>query len=146
VDEIDRAIINHLAADGRMTNQDLALRVGLSAAPCLRRVRRLEESGVITGYRAVIDHAATGRAFEVLLHIDITATDLTSTEAFERRLASMPEIIEARRMFGIPDYFVRARVADAAAYEGWLTSKIMSDPSVTRVDSRLPMKTIKTWE
>lgn len=144
MDQIDRAIIEQLVQDGRISNQDLAARIGLSPAPCLRRVRRLEASGVITGYRATIDHASTGRAFEVLLHIDITAKDLASTEAFERRLAAMPEIVEARRMFGVPDYFVRARVTGITEYERWLTTCIMSDPAVIRVDSRLPMKNIKT--
>ena len=144
MDKLDRAIVAELQRDGRLTNLDLASRVGLTPAPCLRRVRRLEEDGVITGYTAVIDQDSIGRGFEVIIHADLVAKDLTTVEAFEARVAAMSEVAELRRMFGIPDYVIRVQVADLAAYERWLTTQLMGDPAIARVDSRITMKTIKT--
>ena len=144
VDALDRAIVAELQRDGRLTNLDLASRVGLTPAPCLRRVRRLEEDGVITGYTAVIDPDSIGRSFEVIVHADLVAKDLATVEAFEDRVAAMSEVAELRRMFGIPDYVIRVQVADLAAYERWVTTQLMGDPAIARVDSRITMKTIKT--
>jgi DNA-binding Lrp family transcriptional regulator len=143
VDALDRAIIAQLQDDGRLTNQELAARVALTPAPCLRRVRRLESDGVITGYRAVVDPEALDRGFEVLIHADLIAKDLATVEAFERRVAAMDEVAEMRRMFGLPDYFIRAQVADSATYERWLTTRLMGDPAIARVDSRITMKVVK---
>jgi DNA-binding Lrp family transcriptional regulator len=143
MDDVDRAILVHLRAEGRLTNQELADRVGLTPAPCLRRVRRLEEEGVITGYAAQVDPAAVGEGFEVLMNADLVAKDLPTVAAFEARVAAMPEVVELRRMFGIPDYFIRVRVADIEHYERWLTSDIMGDVAIARMDSRLTMKLLK---
>ena len=144
MDKLDRAIVAELQRDGRLTNLDLASRVGLTPAPCLRRVRRLEEDGVITGYTAVIDQDSIGRGFEVIIHADIVAKDLATVEAFENRVAAMSEVAELRRMFGIPDYVIRVQVADLAAYERLITTQLMGDPAIARVDSRITMNTIKT--
>ena len=143
VDSLDRAIIEQLRKEGRLSNQDLAARVGLTAAPCLRRVRRLEADGVITGYAAVGDPAALGRGFEVISHADLVAKDLATVEAFEERVAAMEEVAELRRMFGIPDYLIRVQVGDLEAYERWLTTQLMGDPAIARVDSRITMKLLK---
>jgi DNA-binding Lrp family transcriptional regulator len=144
VDDLDRAIIELLQQDGRLTNQELAARVGLTPAPCLRRVRRLETDGVITGYTAVLDPVAMGRGFEVIIHADLVAKDLATVEAFEDRLAAMPEVIELRRMFGIPDYLIRVRVENLDAFEHWLMTKLLGDPAIARVDSRITMKLVKS--
>ena len=144
MDGIDRAIIEQLQQDGRLTNQELAARIGLTPAPCLRRVRRLEADGVITGYAATIDLAALGRGFEVLLQAEIASKDLATVEAFEARVAAMDEVVELRRMFGLPDYLIRVRTADADAYERWLTTRLLGDPAISRVDSRITMKLIKS--
>ena len=130
--------------NGRLTNQELAAQVGLTPAPCLRRVRRLEAAGVITGYAAIVDPAAMGRGFEVMIHADLQAKDLATVEAFEDRLAAMDEVTELRRMFGLPDYFIRVQVADAAAYEHWLTTQLLGNPAILRVDSRITMKLVKS--
>jgi DNA-binding Lrp family transcriptional regulator len=143
MDDLDRAIVELLQQEGRLSNQDLAARVGLTPAPCLRRVRRLEVEGVITGYSAVVDPAALGRGFEVIIHADLVAKDLATVEAFEERLAAMAEVAELRRMFGIPDYLLRVQVADLPAYERWLTTQLMGDPAIARVDSRITMKLLK---
>ena len=139
MDRLDRAIVAELQRDGRLSNLELASRVGLTPAPCLRRVRRLEEDGVITGYTAVIDQDSIGRGFEVIIHADLVAKDLATVEAFEDRVAAMSEVAELRRMFGIPDYVIRVQVADLAAYEYWLTTQLMGDPAIARVDSRITM-------
>ena len=143
MDELDRAIVELLQQEGRLSNQDLAARVGLTPAPCLRRVRRLEAEGVITGYSAVVDPTALGRGFEVIIHADLVAKDLATVEAFEERVAAMKEVAELRRMFGIPDYLLRVQVADLPAYERWLSSQLMGDPAIARVDSRITMKLLK---
>jgi DNA-binding Lrp family transcriptional regulator len=132
-----------LQEDGRLTNQELADRVGLTPAPCLRRVRRLEADAVITGYTATVDPAALGREFEVIINADLVAKDLATVEAFEERVAAMDEVAELRRMFGIPDYLIRVQVANAEIYERWLTTRLMGDPAIARVDSRITMKVIK---
>jgi len=143
MDRLDRAIIAELQRAGRLSNQELADRVGLTPAPCLRRVRRLEADGVIIGYTALIDPATMGRGFEVMIHADLVAKDLATVEAFEQRIAAMDEVAELRRMFGLPDYFIRVQVADATAYERWLTTSLIGDSAIARVDSRITMKLIK---
>jgi DNA-binding Lrp family transcriptional regulator len=132
-----------LQEDGRLTTQELADRVGLTPAPCLRRVRRLEADAVITGYTATVDPAALGREFEVIINADLVAKDLATVEAFEERVAAMDEVAELRRMFGIPDYLIRVQVANTEIYERWLTTRLMGDPAIARVDSRITMKVIK---
>ncbi|CAL9281626.1 Leucine-responsive regulatory protein [Streptomyces sp. enrichment culture] len=133
----------HLRQDGRLSNVELAKRVGLTPPPCLRRVRRLEEAGVITGYRAVIDPGALGRALEVLIDVEIYAQDRRTVEEFETTVASYEEVIEFRRMYGRPDYFLRVAVADHTAYEAFLMGRLSGLPAVLRLESHLTMKTIK---
>ncbi|TGA97331.1 Lrp/AsnC family transcriptional regulator [Streptomyces sp. MZ04] len=143
LDAIDREILFHLRQDGRLTNVELAKRVGLTAPPCLRRVKRLEEAGVVAGYRAVIDPEALGRGLEVLVDVEVAATDRETFEAFEETVASYEEVIEFRRLYGRPDYFLRVAVADHAAYEAFLTGKLSGLPAVLRLESHLTMKKIK---
>ncbi|MFD4633334.1 Lrp/AsnC family transcriptional regulator [Streptomyces sp. NPDC058284] len=143
LDALDREILFHLRQDGRLTNVELAKLVGLTPPPCLRRVKRLEETGVITGYRTVIDPAALGRGLEVLIDVEIYANDRKTTEKFETTVASYEEVIEFRRMYGRPDYFIRAAVADHGAYEAFLTQKLSGLPAILRLTSHLTMKTIK---
>ena len=143
LDAVDREILLQLRLDGRLSNVELARRIGLTPPPCLRRVKRLEQAGVIAGYRAVIDPAAVGRGLEVLAEVEVSATDLRSVQAFEATVAAYGEVIEFRRMFGRPDYFIRIAVADHAAYEAFLTGKLIGLPGVLRVESYLTMKTIK---
>ncbi|MFJ4185269.1 Lrp/AsnC family transcriptional regulator [Kitasatospora sp. NPDC089509] len=141
---MDRDILFHLRQDGRLTNVELAKRVGLTPPPCLRRVKRLEEAGVVTGYRAVINPQALGRGLEVLIDVEIYAQDRKSFQDFEDTVASYDEVIEFRRMYGRPDYFLRVAVADHAAYEAFLTEKLSGLPAVLRLESHLTMKKIKT--
>ena len=142
-DRVDREILFQLRQDGRLSNVELARRVGLTPPPCLRRVKRLEDAGVIAGYHAAIDPAAVGRALEVFVDVDINANDLKTVQAFETTMAGYDEVVEFRRMFGHPDYFLRVAVADHAAYEAFLTGKLIGLPGVLHVTSHLTMKKIK---
>ena len=143
MDAIDRAILRHLQADGRLSNVELAERVRLSPSPCLRRVRALERAGVIRGYHADVDPAALGRGFEVTVHVELTLKDRATVEAFEAGIAGFDEVLECRRMFGLPDYVVRVAVADQAAYEVFYMSKLAELPGLARVNSQFTMKTVK---
>jgi DNA-binding Lrp family transcriptional regulator len=140
----EKTLLFQLRRNGRLSNVELAQRVGLTPPPCLRRVKRLEDAGVIAGYRAVVDPAAVDRGLEVFVDVDINANDRNTVEAFETTAAGYDEVVELRRMFGHPDYFLRVAVADHAAYEAFLTGKLIGLPGMLRVTSHITMKTIKT--
>lgn len=144
LDAVDREILFHLRHDGRLTNVELARRVGLTPPPCLRRLKRLEDAGVISGYRAVVNPAAVGRGLEVMIDVEVSANDLKTFENLEETLASYEEVIELRRMYGRPDYFLRVAVADDSAYNTFLTTKLTGLPGILRVVSHLTMKKIKS--
>ena len=143
MDHLDRAILRHLKAHGRLSNVELAERVRLSPSPCLRRVRALEAAGVIRGYHADVDPAAVGRGFEVTVHVELTLKDRATVEAFERGIAGLDEVVECRRMFGVPDYVMRVAVTDADAYEAFYMSKLAELPGLARVNSQFTMKMVK---
>ncbi|HEX2072936.1 MAG TPA: Lrp/AsnC family transcriptional regulator [Geodermatophilus sp.] len=143
LDRVDRDILFHLERDGRLSNVELASRVGLTPPPCLRRVKRLEAEGVIAGYRAVIDPRAAGRAFEVIVAFDIAANDRRTVEEFEAAVVAFDEVISVRRLFGKPDYFVQVAVADAEAFEAFQMSKLIGLPAVSRAVSHQTMKRLK---
>jgi DNA-binding Lrp family transcriptional regulator len=143
VDRTDRAIIRLLQQDGRLANTELADKVGLTPSPCLRRVRALEEAGVITGYHAAVDPAALGRGLRVLVHIDMAVQDTATLEAFETRIAAIDEVEECLRMFGQPDYLVWVAVADLEAYEQLYMSTLTRLPGVARTNSQFAMKSVK---
>ncbi|MGP4001606.1 Lrp/AsnC family transcriptional regulator [Streptomyces sp. 8N706] len=142
MDEIDRSILRELQHDGRLTNQELAQRVGLTPSPCLRRVRQLEEDGVIRGYRAVIDPPSVGRGFEVLVSVEVRR-DRETVEAFEAALQDLPDVVEAYRLFGSPGCLLRIAVADIDTYERLWIERITALPGVTEVNSQIVMKRIK---
>jgi DNA-binding Lrp family transcriptional regulator len=143
MDGVDRAILRHLQDDGRLTNVELADRVRLSPSQCLRRVRVLERAGVIRGYRAELDPAAVGRGFEVTVHVELTLKDRATVEAFEAGIEALDEVVECRRMFGLPDYVIRVAVADQGAYEVFYMNELAGLPGLARVNSQFTMKTVK---
>lgn len=144
MDAIDRRIIAELQRDGRLSNVELADRIGLSPAPCLRRVRRLESGGVIRGYAARIDPSAIGRGFEVLVNVDLTRKDRATFEAFENAVAALEEVIEIRRMFGLPDYLLRVATDSIESYEAFVSTRLGDVPGVDKLDSHITMKLIKS--
>lgn len=143
LDRIDRAIIAELTEDARLSNTELARRVRLTPAPCLRRVQRMERAGVIRGYRAQIDPKAAGQGFEVIASIDIAVNDERTIEDFEAAVMALPEVIEMRRMFGQPDYFLRILVADHEEYEALMQTKLIRLPTLSRLVSHQTMRLAK---
>ena len=142
MDLIDRKIIAELQAEGRLTVTELAQRVGLSVAPCHRRLRELERAGAIRGYRAVVDPAAIGLGFEVLVQVTMDREDAATIADFERGLAEIPEVRHAERLFGDPDYLLRVATADIAAYQTLRDEQLATLPGVGRLTSTIVMKRI----
>ncbi|MDD7836340.1 MULTISPECIES: Lrp/AsnC family transcriptional regulator [Paenarthrobacter] len=144
IDGIDRSILRHLKEDGRMTATALASKVGLTVAPCHRRLRDLESTGVIRGYRADIDPAAVGLGFEAIVFVTLRQVDRGTMAAFEARVTANPNIVEAQRLFGSPDYLLKVIAADLPAYQRFYDDELAALPAVERLTSTLVMKNLKT--
>jgi DNA-binding Lrp family transcriptional regulator len=142
MDAVDRKILSLLQDDGRLTVTELAARVGLSVSPCHRRVRELERSGAIRGYRAVVDAGAIGLAFEALVFVTMRREDRETLMSFEEGLASIPSVVQAERLFGDPDYLLRVVTTDLAAYQRLQDERLTALPGVQRMTSTLVMKRI----
>jgi Lrp/AsnC family leucine-responsive transcriptional regulator len=142
MDDVDQSILAILDKDGRISNADLAQRVGLSPSPCLRRVRRLERTGVIRGYRAVIDPAAIGRSLRVLVGVRLVRHARTHVAAFERAVTTLPEVRYAYHVAGNYDYILQVEVADLPAYEHFHADQLANLPSIAAVTSYVTMKTL----
>ncbi len=143
MDTIDRAILDQLQEHGRLPNNELAERVGLSASPCLRRVRQLEAAGVITGYAALVDRERVGASFEPLVWVTLDEVTRPSMTAFEAAVAEVPEVIEVLRMMGQPDYLLRVVAEDPAAFEELYIDTLAGLPHVQTLTSQLAMKVVK---
>ena len=142
MDEVDRSILMVLEGDGRISNAELAARVGLSASPCLRRVRRMEESGVIRGYRAVVDSGAVGRGLRVFAGVRLTRHVRADVTAFERAVTKLSEVAYCHHVTGNFDYLLQIDVADLPAYENFHANRLASLPAVATVTSYVTMKTL----
>ena len=143
MDAIDRAILVELQRNARLTNLELADRIGLTASPCLRRVRQLEASGVIRGYTALIAPAAIGRSYEPLVWVTLSRVTRESLSEFEQAVQEIDDIVEAMRMMGQPDYLLRVATADADSFEALYMDHLASLPHVQTLTSQLAMKTVK---
>jgi DNA-binding Lrp family transcriptional regulator len=142
MDAIDRKMIAELETEGRLTVTELAQRVSLSVAPCHRRLRELERTGAIRGYRAVVDPAAIGVGFEVLVSVTMDREDAATIEKFESGLAQVAEVRHAERLFGDPDYLVRVATADIDSYQRLRDEKLATLPGVQRLSSTIVMKRV----
>lgn len=142
VDAIDRQIIAELERDGRLSVADLAARVQLTAAPCSRRLRELERSGVIVGYRAIVDRAQLGLNFEALVNVTMGVEDANTIAAFEAGIADVPEVRHAERLFGDPDYLLRVVARDIDDYASIRDEKLATLPGVQRITSTIVMRQI----
>jgi DNA-binding Lrp family transcriptional regulator len=142
VDGIDRQILVELQADGRLTVTDLAVRIGLSLSPTHRRVRALEQSGAIRGYRAIVDPEAVGLSFEALVFVTMKQEDRETLLGFEKAIAAIPNVLQAQRLFGDPDYLIRVRTTDLAAYAALEDDTLSAIPGVQRINSTLVMKQV----
>ena len=142
MDTIDRKILSELQRDGRLSLTELAERVQLSMSPTHRRLRALEASGAITGYRAVIDPEVVGMGFGALVFVTMAQANRDTVPAFDAAVAEIPEVIQALRLFGDPDYLLRVAVPDLRAYERLWDERLSALPGVARVQSTLVMKAI----
>jgi DNA-binding Lrp family transcriptional regulator len=144
MDAIDRKILLQLQLDGRLSLTDLAGRVGLSVSPCHRRVRELERTGTIRGYRALVNPAALGLTFEALLFVTMRQEDRDTLLSFEAAVAEVPNVVQAQRLFGDPDYLLRIVTADLGAYQRLEDDVLATLPGVQRLTSTLVMKNVVT--
>ncbi len=142
VDDIDRSILATLEKHGRISNNELAERVGLSPSPCLRRVRRLEETGLIRGYQALVDPAAVGRGLRVFAGVRLIRHARADVVAFERAVIQLPEVVHTHHVTGNYDYLLQVEVADLPAYEDFHANRLAALPSVAAVTSYVTMKTL----
>ncbi len=142
LDRYDRAIVSLLQADARITNARLAEKVSLSESACLRRVRALEESGLIQGYTALIDQQKAGYPVNVFVNITLDRQSQSGLEAFESEVRRIPEVMECYLMTGEHDYFLRLVVADLVDFERVHSQHLTRLPSVARVQSSFAMRTV----
>lgn len=142
LDKIDRSILAVLQTDGRLSNSDLAARIGLSASACLRRVQRLEGDGVIEGYTALLDAAAIGRPTSVFIEVTLTSQRDSALDDFERAVAACSDVLECHLMSGDADYLLRVAVADTQDYERIHRRHIAAFPHVARIRSAFALRTL----
>ncbi|MCW2240406.1 Lrp/AsnC family transcriptional regulator [Azospirillum canadense] len=142
MDDTDRKILAELQKDGRLSVTELGDRIGLSLSPCHRRVRALEQAGVIRGYRANIDPASVGLTFSAIVFVTLREANKDSVTQFENALWSIQEITDAQRLFGDPDYMVHVVTKDLTSFQRLYDERLSALPSVLRLTSTLVMKSI----
>lgn len=143
LDQIDHAILRHLQEDARITNADLAEKVGLSPTPCLRRLRRLETEGIIKGYHAELNREALGVNVTVIILVKLEREDDTTLRAFEAAIRKRPEVMECYLVTGKFDYFIRVVIPSLSAYEVFLSETILRMPKVATVESSFTLREVE---
>ena len=144
MDAIDRKIVRALQQDGRISNQDLAERVGLSPSPCLRRVRNLEKSGVLTGYAAIVDQEKYGLPIDVFVSISLESQRDAALEAFERAILRLDEVMECYLMTGSRDYLLRVVCDGLKSYERFTREQLATLPGIRSIESSFALGRVKT--
>ena len=142
LDEIDLKILSELQPNARLPNVELAAKVGLSASPCLRRVRRLESLGVIKGYATLVDANTIKLPVSVFIHVTLDKQIEPALEDFERRIQDWPEVMECYLMTGDADYHLRVVTADLSQYERFLMDKLTRLPGVASIKSAFSLKQV----
>ncbi len=140
LDRIDRRILHDLQDDGRMTNVELARRAGISAPPCLRRVRALEEAGLIRGYHARVDPQALGYNVTVFAQVGLESQAETDLRAFEDLVETWPEVRECWMLAGETDFLLKVVASDWDAYQRFLTTRLTAAPNISHVKSALAIR------
>ena len=143
LDKIDKKILETLQADGRVTNVELAKSVGISAPPCLRRVRVLEEAGYIKGYNARIDPSILGYSVTVFARVRLESQAEKDLEIFEKKMIALPMVRECHMLAGDVDFILRIVAKDWDAYQEFLTKELTSTPNVVSVKSSLGIRSAK---
>ncbi|WP_136161548.1 Lrp/AsnC family transcriptional regulator [Sphingomonas flavalba] len=143
LDSIDLQILAALQRDGRMTNVDLAAEVGLTAPPCLRRVRALEQRGVIRGYHAALDPIVLGYGISVFALVSLRSQAESDLRAFEEHVATLPSVRECHMLNGEIDFILKVVAEDLQAFQNFLTSSLTTAPNVASVKTSLTIRTSK---
>lgn len=143
IDRIDRELLAALQEDGRMTNVDLAAMVGLTAPPCLRRVRTLEERGLIASYHAHVDPVALGYTIMVFAMVSLKSQAEADLRAFEAYVAELPEVRECHMLNGEIDFMLKVVAHDLRSFQQFLTTKLTQAPNVASVKTSLTIRTSK---
>ena len=143
LDAINDRILQELTLDGRVSNTELAERVNLSPSACLRRVQELERSGLIKGYRAVLDRAALGVGFTAYIAVGLSNHTRKSQRAFEASISAAPEVIECHNITGVFEYLLRVEAADLAAYKVFHTDVLGTLPQVDSITTYVVMESPK---
>lgn len=144
LDRIDRRILHDLQADGRITNVELARRAGISAPPCLRRVRALEKAGYIRGYQAELEPKALGFNVTVFAQVGLSSQAETDLEAFEEMVRGWPAVRECNMLAGETDFLLKVVAENWDAYQEFLTTKLTPAPNVSHVKSALSIRVSKS--
>ncbi len=142
LDRTDRQILVLLQADGRMSNAEVAERINLSPSACLRRVKRLEEEGLIEGYRMLLSQRAIGKPTNIFVEITLVNQNDEMLDAFERAVTECPEIMECYLMAGVPDYMVRVIAADVVDFERIHRTYLSRLPGVASLRSSFALRTV----
>ena len=143
LDRIDRKILNDLQENGRMTNVELASRAGISAPPCLRRVRALEEAGVIRGYHAQLDANTLGYGVTVFAQVGLSSQSEGDLKKFEDLVKGWPLVRECHLVSGEADYILKIGAEDWDAYQKFLTAHLTTAPNVSHIKSALGVRVAK---
>ena len=142
LDRTDYRILHHIQNNARISNVELAEAVGLSPSPCLRRVKALEEAGVIRRYAGIVDPGAVGLPISIFVNVSLERQERSQLEDFEERIRSYPEVMECYLMTGTSDYLVRIVVPDLQAYERFLADKLTRIPGVANIQSSFALKQV----
>ncbi len=143
-DDIDRRILAALQSNARLSNVELAEAVGLSASPCLRRVKRLESAGIITAYRTVLDRAAVGLGLTVFVELKVGRHSHENAAALQAELESAPEVVACHMVSGSADFLIEVVAEDVVAYERFLSGSLLKLPMITDVRSNFSLRRIKS--
>jgi Lrp/AsnC family leucine-responsive transcriptional regulator len=143
LDRTDRAILAALLDDGRISNAQLAEKVGLSPSPCWQRVRKLEDAGVISGYSAVLDQSKLGISETVIIEVVLDRHDEETLESFGRAMASMPEVLEIYLITGEYDYLIKVAVNGTAGYEEFLRRRLYKVRGIRQSRSSFAIRCLK---
>ena len=143
LDRTDLKILKELQADGKLTNVELAARIGLSPSPCLARVRQLERDGVLKGYVALADPEALGLSMTVFIQVTLERQVEKALRTFESRMNAFPEVMECYLMTGDSDYLVRLVVPNLGALERFILNELTTIPGVANIRSSFALKQVK---
>jgi Lrp/AsnC family transcriptional regulator, leucine-responsive regulatory protein len=144
LDALDSKILAALQEDGRLSNVELAERVGLSPSPCLRRVKRLEEEGYIAGYKAKLDRRRLGLGMTIFVGVKVDGHRDTNARAFQEAMRKLPEVVACHMLSGEADFLLEVVVADLAAYDAFLSRTLLNMPMVRDIRSNFAIRTVKS--